>query len=96
MAGLAQDVAHRGERPIGTHRRQRLYSRVVVAGFQVSTGGRSWVSTEGCTESGATSVSNVSASFRLCCATLTYRFRLRQGSLAATDPLCAPDRMGQT
>ena len=32
--------------PSGACRRQRLSSRAVVAGFQVSTGGRFWVSTE--------------------------------------------------
>ncbi len=46
LYSLVQDIAHGRKPPSGTYRRQRLSSSVVVAGFQVSTSGRIWVSTE--------------------------------------------------
>ena len=38
LFGFVQDVAHGSEPPPGGHRRQRLSSHAVVAGFQVSPG----------------------------------------------------------
>lgn len=44
LFGFVQDIDHGSKHPVGAHRRQRLSSRRVVAGFQVSTRGRIWVS----------------------------------------------------
>jgi hypothetical protein len=46
LFGRVQDIAHGRKPPPGAYRRQRLSSSVVLAGFQVSTSGRFWVSSE--------------------------------------------------
>ena len=46
---FGQDVAHTGQEPSVPDRRQRLGALSEMAGFQLSTNGRIWVSTEAVT-----------------------------------------------